>query len=214
MTDTVLFDLGGVFVHVDPEPSIRRLRARFSGLNGAALRDFFEDSPAALEYELGRIDTDAFYRRVVRDLGLDLGRGEFEACWNEIFEPIRPMIDLLPRLKPRYGLVLLSNTNPLHFETIGERWSFYGHFDAVVLSYEVGAMKPDARMYEAALARCGSSPEACLFFDDREENVLAAEEAGIRSFVFEAPDRVREPGRGGTMSVFDILEAGNEGAGL
>lgn len=214
MRKTLIFDLGGVFVRLDPECSIRRLCTRFPGLDAAALRDFFEDSPAALDYELGRIDTETFRKHVNRDLGLDLGRGEFERMWNRIFDPVLPMIDLLPLLKSRYGLVLLSNTNPLHFQAIGERWPFYRHFDSVVLSYEVGCMKPDARIYRTALERSGASAEDCLFFDDREENVRAAEGVGIASYVFEAPDRVRRMGCDVAVSVFTILEVDDEGAGL
>ena len=191
MIKTLIFDLGGVFVHVNPESSIRRLRSRFPDVSEARVFKLFEDVGPGLEFELGRIDADCFYRKSVKELGIQMGRFDFESTWNDIFDPIQPMIDLLPLLKPRFRLVMLSNTNPHHFQSIGERWPFYHHFNDIVLSYDVGAMKPDRRMFEAALKRCGSPPEACVFFDDRRENVLAAEEAGFASFVFHPPDQIR-----------------------
>ncbi len=59
-----------------------------------------------------------------------------------------------------------------------------GLFDAQVFSYEVGALKPDLRMYLAVLQKLGTPAEATLFIDDAPTNVAGAKEAGLRALCF------------------------------
>ena len=53
-------------------------------------------------------------------------------------------------------------------------------FDALVLSYEVGCMKPDARFYEACAKAAGVSAGSCIFIDDMAVNVEGARAAGLQ----------------------------------
>jgi HAD superfamily hydrolase (TIGR01509 family) len=57
-------------------------------------------------------------------------------------------------------------------------------FDDYVLSYEVGVMKPHARIYEVAIEKAAAKAEECLFIDDREENIAAAKGLGIGTILF------------------------------
>jgi HAD superfamily hydrolase (TIGR01509 family) len=59
------------------------------------------------------------------------------------------------------------------------------------MSYELGARKPDRQAYLAALALFAETPERCLFIDDREANVLAAIEVGMKGIVFKDVRQLR-----------------------
>ena len=100
--------------------------------------------------------------------------------WNAIFLPeTATSEELVIELKQRYRLVLLSNTNELHFGWLRERYPILEHFDAYTLSYAEKAMKPDDRIYAAAVANAQCLPGECFFTDDIERYVDAARAFGI-----------------------------------
>jgi putative hydrolase of the HAD superfamily len=80
-----------------------------------------------------------------------------------------------------YRLGILSNTSPAHWEFIADgRFTLIrSFFDVCVLSYQVGAMKPEAEIYRAAEVRAGVAAEHVFFVDDRAENVAGARCCGF-----------------------------------
>ena len=72
----------------------------------------------------------------------------------------------------------------MHFESLLSQHAFFRLFDDLVLSYQVGAVKPDAAFFEALIERAGHPPEACFFTDDRPENVDGARRFGIDAELF------------------------------
>lgn len=87
-------------------------------------------------------------------------------------------------LKPRYKIGLLSNASDYHLDDIFTVEQV-GLFDEITLSYEVGAVKPDAIMYETIATKLGMLPEECLFIDDQPRFVEAAKQTGMQALVFE-----------------------------
>ena len=98
----------------------------------------------------------------------------YDPAFNGMFSPIEPTLALIRRLKGRYRLGLLSNTNEWHFRGHIATVPVFPLFDTVTLSYEVREMKPGERIYRDALGKLGLPPESCVFIDDIEENVAAA----------------------------------------
>ena len=101
-------------------------------------------------------------------------------------------------LKRKYPLILVSNTNEAHAEFIRAKYRIFDYFDHHVLSYRVGSLKPDMKIFEHAILASGCPPETLFFTDDREENVRAAQQLGIHShrFVSESKliDALRQAG--------------------
>ncbi len=87
-------------------------------------------------------------------------------------------------MRSKYRLILLSNTDVMRFGFIRKRFPEILFFDAYVLSYEVGYMKPAPQIYKVALKKAKARAEECLFIDDREENVEAALKLGIHAIHF------------------------------
>ena len=106
-----------------------------------------------------------------------------------VSEPFLPE-NLLEGLSRRYRLLLLSNTNDIHYRFLRERYLMLRHFDDFVLSYEVGAMKPDAKIYDEAIRRAGAPADECFFVDDKQINVDAARRAGMDAVRFESRDEL------------------------
>ncbi|MBX3280826.1 MAG: HAD-IA family hydrolase, partial [Acidobacteria bacterium] len=114
------------------------------------------------------------------------------AC-SDIFrlnEPIVPVIEALKRQGLR--LVVLSNTSRWHIDWIRRHWPVLDLFDQLVLSYEVGAIKPETPMYEAALKAIHCRPEECFYTDDIPAYVDRGREFGLQAEVFTEVDRLIE----------------------
>lgn len=192
MIRSLIFDLGRVIVPFD----FRRGYARMSdrcGLPPEEIRARLVSDGLVHEFECGRIDGHEFHRRVARLLESEVGFDEFREIWFSVFLPETLIPDsLLEVLHSRYRTVLLSNTNRLHFEMIRERYPILRHFDAFVLSYEAGAMKPEPRIYEMAVKAAGCAPQECFFTDDIPEYVEGALRMGIDAVLFEGAAKLEQ----------------------
>jgi glucose-1-phosphatase len=188
---TVIFDLGRVIVGFNLETAYERMEA-LSGLSAGEIHARLSQDTLLRDFETGKLDGAEFRAEVNQRMGTALGAGEFADLWSSIFHR-EPLIEeaLLAGLRKRHRLVLLSNTNPLHFAMIEENFPHIAQFDELVLSHEVGAMKPDAAIYEAAIGAARCVAGECLFFDDLAENVEGARRAGMNAEVFTGEARLR-----------------------
>jgi len=184
--EALLFDLGKVIINFNFDLVMERFAER-SSLSTAELRNVIWDGDWIRRYETGEISSREYHAYLCKAAGLQMDLDEFHASWSAMFLPdlIIPE-ELLAILKERYPLILVSNTNESHAAYIAANYGVFRHFDHKIFSHEVGAMKPDRRMYEAAIAAAGKPPEALFFTDDREENVDAARRFGIRAHRFTA----------------------------
>jgi len=137
-------------------------------------------------YESGQIASEDFVAELCRALDLRVSFEQFCELWTAIFLPgsLIPQ-DLFDRLRGRYPLIALSNTNELHFRTVRANYPVIGNFDHLVLSYEMGCSKPERRIYEQAVQRAGCPAGECLFIDDVEAFVEGARTAGLQAVRFE-----------------------------
>ena len=111
--------------------------------------------------------------------------------WNSIFAPNEPALALAERLRGRYRLLLLSNTNPIHLAHIRAAYSrILAPIDHVIASCEVGCAKPDPAVFRLALERAGAEPRETVFIDDLEPYVRAAEGLGLTGVPFTSVDRL------------------------
>lgn len=190
MIRTVIFDLGRVIVPFDFHRGYARM-AQQCGLPPERIRERLQSDGLVRAFESGGIDRYQFHRHVAQLLESNVSFDEFCEIWFSVFLPETLIPDrLLEALHRRYRLVLLSNTNPIHFEMIRERYPILRHFDAFVLSYEVGAMKPEPRIYAAAVQAAGCAPQECFFTDDIPDYVDAARQAGIDAVVFSGAEEL------------------------
>src|SRR5262249_17876403 len=116
---------------------------------------------------------------------LQMDLSGFCETWSSVFLPeLIVSEDLLEALRRKYPLILVSNTNEAHLEFIRSHYRVLNYFDHHILSYEVGSLKPDRRIFEHAIAASNHPAEALFFTDDRKENVEAARELGMHAHQF------------------------------
>ena len=91
----------------------------------------------------------------------------------------------------KYRLFLLSNVNRLHFEYIEKKFDIIKIFDELILSFVIGAVKPEAAIFEDVIRRSGGDKSGILYIDDREDLIKEATAMGIDSIRFEGADKLR-----------------------
>jgi putative hydrolase of the HAD superfamily len=181
--DAVIFDLGNVLVAVDEGRAADRLAAR-TGKTRQQINEYAHSTPHAMNLALGKLTRQQFFETVAHDLAFDGTYEEFATIWSEIFTPIEPMIALAQSLKNRVRRLILSNTNAIHMDYIFEQFRFLDDFDALILSHEVGLLKPDAAIYKLALAKHVLTAARTVFIDDLAINVEGARQVGLHAIQF------------------------------
>jgi putative hydrolase of the HAD superfamily len=190
MHKAIIFDLGRVLIHFDFTRGYRALE----GLCPYAAADIprrIATTDLVTRFETGLVDPHDFFEQFSRilDLGIDYPR--FCDIWSSIFTDELVPQSMLEGLARRYRLLLLSNTNAIHFEMVRERYGpLLSHFHDLILSYEVKAMKPDPKIFRLAVERAGCRPEECFYTDDIAAYTAAAREQGIDAVTFESGDQI------------------------
>src|SRR3989338_9586311 len=153
MIQAILLDLGNVIVPVD----FRRCHEALAAVCPYPARDVPRRIGATglvERFEKGQILPEDFVQQISRVLEMNVSYPQFWELWSSIFLPETLLPEeLLAGLRRRHRLLLLSNTNAIHFAMARERYALLRHFDGFVLSCEVGALKPEPEIYHEAIAR-------------------------------------------------------------
>lgn len=205
MLEVLIFDLGKVLIDFDYDRALKLLEDK-SPWSAQEIRQRVLNWPVVREFERGRFTGQQFYSLLRQRISLRASYEEFCELWSAIFLP-EPLIpeDFLAALHRRYRMLILSNTNEIHFEMIRRKYSLLKHFDDYVLSYQVGSLKPEPEIYQAALERAKTRPQRCFFTDDNPINVQAARELGIDAVTFESFEKLKDDLRKRGVDSFGML---------
>jgi putative hydrolase of the HAD superfamily len=184
----IVSDFGGVICTFDYRIFCERL-ARRSAHSADDVYAAIYGNDLQRKFEQGHLTGREYHRRVMRLFGVEIPYKEFFAMYGNIFTEIPATCDLLRRLRTRYPLYLLSDTNEIHFGYVMQTVDVLRLFDQFIVSYEVGAMKPGPRIYQEVLRRSSLPAEACVFIDDRVGNVEGAKRVGMHAVHFRDADQ-------------------------
>lgn len=190
MIKAVIFDLGRVIIPFDFQRAYAMIESRY-GVPKAQILSRLAQTNLVQRFESGEIESRDFVRQISAHLNLDLTYDAFCEIWSSIFSP-ETLIpeEMLRGIARNYRLVLLSNTNAIHFEMIQERYPHIQHFHALVLSYKAGALKPLPLIYQKAIEAANCLPGECFFADDIQAYVEAACALGIDAVQFQSVAQV------------------------
>ena len=189
----VVFDLGGVLIDWDPRYLYRSL---FGGDEAAMER--FLATVCTPEWNRGQ-DAGRPWSEAIASLvaehpeHADLIRAFWDRWPETLGDAIDPTVDVLAELRAAgIPLYALSNWSAETFPIARPRYPFLDWFDGIVISGEVGAAKPDPRIYQALVERHGLDPASLAFVDDVPANVAAAEDLGMRGLTFTSAAALRQ----------------------
>lgn len=184
----VFIDFGGVIMRTeDKQP--RTQAAEKLGLSYRDLEKVIFESETARLASTGDIPEDAHWQAVAKALGLS--RLESDKVTEAFFagdRADRTLLDYLRSLRPARQVCLISNAWSGLRAFIASQ-NFQDVFDHMVISAEVGLMKPDPRIYHLALEELHASPEESVFIDDVLANIEAARSVGMQGIHFQQPEK-------------------------
>lgn len=197
--EILLFDLGGVLFNFSNQTT----QAIFdvAGMSVKELLHYFTASTTVKDFETGISSSQEFGENVVRDLELSLSVTEFLELFRNWFGGLYDGTEaLLTVLSHRYRLGCFSNNNELWGIGVREK---LGMLDDYFLSHEIGMRKPDLPAYEYVIQQLDIEPDRILFFDDFEQNVMAAQKVGMNAFLTKGLPEVREQ-----LNLLGVLQTG------
>jgi putative hydrolase of the HAD superfamily len=181
---TIVFDFGNVIGFFSHWRAIHQL-ARLTDISPEAIRERLFTDELEESYESGRIRTPDLLAHARNLCGFRGSDAEIETAFADMFWPNEVVCRLVPALKQRYRLFLLSNTNDMHCRWFRRQFAgTLAHFDSLFFSHEVGIRKPLAGIYEHALQRMECRPQECVFIDDMPPNIAAAQARGWHGIVY------------------------------
>ena len=181
MIKAIIFDFGNVVCQFDNNIFLTKI-AEFTDKSVSELNELiYLSSGLPRRYEAGLISSDQFFNEISKRCNLSMPKSEFIEAYTDIFTPIKTSFELIRKLRPRYKVALLSDTSEWDFEYGIRPVEVFDLFDAVSLSFEVKALKPDKKIFYDALRKLSVEPEECIYIDDIEEYVRVARRIGIHA---------------------------------
>ena len=174
----ILIDLGGVLVDV---VSSRRLGELIGGhMTPDEVSRRWAQSESLRLFESGLCDRDTFAVAAIRELNLDITQEKFLDEFALFLKGLYPgAAELLRSIPVDYALACLTDTNALQWDSLCERFSIDKYFRHHFLSYRIGCVKPDARVYRHVIDHLGCDPGEIVYFDDNAANIEAGLAAGL-----------------------------------
>lgn len=186
----VIWDLGGVLVRTE-DPLPRTRMAERLGLSRTELEQTVFAGEWSDRATIGQIESAELWQRICLQFKLPL---EECAALQQAFwggdRLDRDLVNYIRMLRRSYRTALLSNAFS-DLRSSLERWGIVDAFDQLIISAEVGLMKPDPRIFKLVLDRLGVAPGEAAFIDDFSVNVRAAQAAGIHAIRFLDPIKTK-----------------------
>ncbi len=185
MRKTLFFDLGNVLLFFSRVRMFEQI-GQLLKLPSHVIQKELVENGLGDQYERGDITSQTFHQRLCALAEMPVKFEDLLEATSNIFTPNWSMLPLLDELQRKgHHLLLLSNTIDAHFSYAQRHyWELLRLFDGFILSYEVGAMKPEEAIYRAALTRTSSPASSCFYIDDIPEFIEAAARVDIPGVVF------------------------------
>ena len=190
--DGYIFDFGGVLVHHQTDADQVRM-AKVANINKERFTELYWAT--RLDYDKGLLTGTDYWNNIARGANTTLSAEQIaglveidNVSWMQFDETMWSWVDRLRAAGKR--VAMLSNMPRDLGETLKTRTKRLQGFHHVTLSYEVHAVKPEAIIYRDCLSGIGTAPQRTVFFDDRIENIEAAQKLGIDAVEFLERDAV------------------------
>ena len=174
----IVFDLGQVIVPFDYINFVEKVNKHKPGSGEKFLQLYKDNYSTHRDFEKGLLPEQEFISIMLNYLDHIIDGETFCKYWSDIFTPDEKVISLLPRLKQKYKLYLISNTNSIHKKYGFQHYEFLKLFDKLFLSHEMKHIKPEEEIYRAVEKISGFPSEEHIFIDDILEYVEAAKKIG------------------------------------
>ena len=201
MIKGITFDLDGVYFVNGKSNFIANL-GKLGVSEDEAKRVFLKSHEMNQLYKNGKMTDDEFWSWAASQWHLALSPQELADLLIKGYETNPPVLAILRDLRKKgYKILACTNNFPARINGLHKRFKFLDDFDAAVFSYEVGASKPDKRIFQQLIERSGLNAEEIVFADDNNDNLVGSREAGITTFFYEGFDKFMADLKGAGVKV-------------
>jgi HAD superfamily hydrolase (TIGR01509 family) len=130
----------------------------------------------------GRISSEEFRAKICHQLGITID--QYKEAMARAETPNLELFDYIKTLRPNYKTAILSNVSKGGLERRIKREKLEEYFDVLVVSGDLGYVKPEAEAYEFTAKQLGVAPEQCIFVDDRIGYVEGAAALGMKAIKY------------------------------
>ncbi len=198
---TVIFDFGNVVAFFDHGRAVARL-SEYTDMDSVELTLILYGSAIEDAYERNKIDTDEYLREGMLNGRLNCTKEQFLAAFADIFWRNDEVCRLIPQLKPKYHVLLASNTTRAHFDAYAKQFAdVLCHFDHLGTSFDARARKPEREFFAHIQRHAQAEPGECLFIDDLPTNVEEAERFGWKGIAYRADNTLADKLRAAGVEV-------------
>jgi putative hydrolase of the HAD superfamily len=189
--DSVIFDLGGVVLHWNPDGIIRGFTSD-EATQSVIRREVFKH-PDWLDMDRGVLSEDKAIDRFRERTGLSVAElSALMLAVKDSLQPIPGTVELLEDLAAHnVPLYCLSNMPATTSDYLRARYSFWRLFRGIVISGEIRLVKPEPAIFEHVLARFSLNPRSTVFVDDHLPNIESAARLGFKTLLFSDPVQCR-----------------------
>lgn len=183
MIKAIIFDLGGVVFSSDG--GTYEGRERLADLIGADKEEmhklWFSKKEALLT---GKIKEDEYLKEIINNLRLSIDVDELKEKIRGLNKIDEEMLSLIKDLRKKYDVAAINNEIMEWNEYRIQKFRLNDYFTAIISSCDVGVAKPEKKIYLIALKKLNVLPSETIFIDDREENLIAPRDLGMRVIEF------------------------------
>ena len=196
MIKNIILDFGGVIYQIDHLAQMEHFKRLgvndFEKLYSQALQN-----PIFKKLETGDVSNDTFRKQLIEITGLNLTKQKTDAAWNSILIGyFDEAVQLLEKIRLKYNLYLLSNTNHIHYQVYTNQFKkAYGSdfnklFKKCWWSFKIGMRKPNEDIYKFALSDARLNGSETLFVDDTAINTDAAIKTGMKTYWLKPGEKI------------------------
>ena len=190
----LVFDFGGVIYQID----FNRQKKAFSDIGIQGFEKLYSQAnqnSLFCDLETGKLSGHDFREKLAGLIGKSLSTEKIDELWNSILiDYFHGNVSLLQKLKSRYRLFILSNTNSIHYQFYARQFmNKYGYdlnelFEKSYWSFKIGMRKPNNDIFEKIITENGLTRQNALFIDDTIQNIKSAEQYGLTSYHLKKAD--------------------------
>jgi FMN phosphatase YigB (HAD superfamily) len=189
----IFFDLGGVLVDVDWAGYRRGLAEIGCLMPGDVIPGYHDDVRFIVEFMTGRASVSSFWSSCRSAYGWNADDASLSSLWGQVLSPFDYSSRLISHLtEAGLKLGIMSDTDPIHWETQNRSFEFLKRFEASAVSFELGVMKPDKSFPQYLMERLNVDSSECVIIDDKTHLIEGYKEQGFSAFHWQGSSSVQE----------------------
>jgi putative hydrolase of the HAD superfamily len=188
MVRAVTFDLDGVYFTGNSFKKFKSIFLEFTP-DQALIDHVLSKSEEILNFKKGTMSEIDYWNYVNQNFGTNYSVDQFKKLLSDSYSVNQNVVDTVREVR-KLGIItcICTNNFSTRINALDQKFSFLSDFDVQVLSYQVGAVKPDQKIFQVLIDRSACSPGEIILADDKETNVLSAQSLGINAFVYRGFD--------------------------